>query len=91
MMRCGRSFWFICLLAGAAAPGWAGAMTIQVGDGGQVFVEAGHHYCYLQQDRHFKKIPVEIGRQNEDFAEVLSGLTAEDRISLVRPAPEDLM
>ena len=51
-----------------------------------VFNEEYEYYCYLSQHGgyYFKK-QVTIGRQNEDFIEITSGLEEGDRISVIRP------
>lgn len=53
-----------------------------------IFPESKNNYCYLSEGRGFKKQKITLGNQNEDFAQILSGLQAGDRVSLVKPAPE---
>ena len=55
-----------------------------------IFNEGGKKYCYLHIGRSFKKVEVSLGKQNEDYAEVLSGLKKGDKVSLVRPRPEKI-
>jgi len=48
MMRSGLRFWFAWLLPLAAVPSLAGAMTIQVGDIGQTFVDSGEVWRFFR-------------------------------------------
>ena len=51
-----------------------------------VFNEASEYYCYLsRQDGSYLRKQVTIGRQNEDFIEIISGLEEGDRISVIQP------
>lgn len=51
-----------------------------------VFEEAGHKYAYVHSDKTFKKVEVSTGRQNEDMAEILSGLKEGEQVSLLKPS-----
>lgn len=56
-----------------------------------VFREANTTYCYKHVGKnHFQKHIITVGRINEDFAEIISGLTLGDQVSLIRPAESDL-
>ncbi len=50
-----------------------------------IFEDGGGKYCYIYADNDFKKIYIKVGRQNEDFAEILSGLGEGDTLSLTEP------
>ncbi len=50
-----------------------------------VFDEGGRKYCYKANGSRFKKIQISVNRQNEDMAEIVSGIEKGDRISLVMP------
>jgi len=50
-----------------------------------VFEEAGTKFCYKYLEKRFKKVGIATGRQNEDLVVVLSGLTAGDQVSLIKP------
>ncbi|MDM8541029.1 efflux RND transporter periplasmic adaptor subunit [Desulfococcaceae bacterium HSG9] len=64
------------------------ALTIPIQS---VFDERGKKYCYQFEGRRFKKKYISIGRQNDDKVEVLSGLQAGDRLSLVKLSPNELI
>lgn len=51
-----------------------------------VFCEGNRKYCFVYKGRGFTKVEVAVGRQNEDMAEILSGLHRGDQVSLVRPS-----
>ncbi|MDM8551406.1 SPOR domain-containing protein [Desulfobacterales bacterium HSG2] len=53
-----------------------------------VFSEGKGKFCYRYNDGYFEKTPVEIGAQNEYFAEIATGLEHEDRVSLTMPDPD---
>lgn len=55
-----------------------------------VFNEGMGKSCYRFHRGRFTKTPVTLGRQNEDFAEILSGLKKGDRVSLIQPRPGDI-
>ena len=55
-----------------------------------IFDEAGKKYCYRIDGEKMKKVPVVLGAQNEDLAEIRSGLAHGDRVSLVRPHADSL-
>ncbi len=38
----------------------------------------------------FRKAEVSLGKQNEDFAEIVSGLKNGDKVSLVKPPREEI-
>jgi HlyD family secretion protein len=50
-----------------------------------VFDEGGKKYCYLYNAGSFKRAEVALGKQNEDLAEIHSGLNEGDLVSLVKP------
>ena len=50
-----------------------------------VFSDGANKYCYVCVGKNAKKVKVEIGRQNEDYAEIVAGLKNGDMVSLVRP------
>ena len=50
-----------------------------------VFSEGGSRYCYVRKGKNVNKVNVEIGRQNEDYAEIVAGLNDGDMVSLVKP------
>ncbi len=56
-----------------------------------VFYEDRRRYCYVYRGQSFKKVEVTLGKQNEDLAEILSGLRKGDRVSLVRPSSEEII
>ncbi len=53
-----------------------------------VFEENGQRFVYRQGGSRFYRVRVIVGRRNEDFAEILSGLSAGDRVSLFKPEAE---
>lgn len=55
-----------------------------------VFNEVGEKYCYQYEQGGFKKTMVSIGRQNEYFAEILSGLRGGDQVSLIKPSLKEI-
>lgn len=80
-------------------PGMTARVTIHAGKVDQVIAVPIHsvfeiekkHYCYVAQPTgHYKMQPVEIGMNNEQWVEVLSGLTEYDQICLVLP-PEEIV
>jgi HlyD family secretion protein len=54
-----------------------------------IFCEGKRRYCFVYKGRGFTKVEVTAGRQNEDMAEILSGLNRGDQVSLVRPSLEE--
>ncbi len=51
-----------------------------------VFNDGARTFCYLMaKEGKFKKRAVVVGRQNEDSVEIVSGLAAGDRVSLLKP------
>lgn len=50
-----------------------------------VFGEGANRYCYVGKGPSTKKVKVEIGRQNEDYAEIVAGLKDGDMVSLAKP------
>jgi len=54
-----------------------------------VFDEGGKKYCYKAAGSRFKKIQISVSRQNEDMAEIVSGIEKGDRITLVMPPLKD--
>ena len=55
-----------------------------------VFSEGVNKYCYVCLGKNVKKVKVEIGRQNEDYAEIVAGLKNGDMVSLSKPAGDDV-
>jgi HlyD family secretion protein len=55
-----------------------------------VFSEGANKYCYVSKGQNVKKVKVEIGRQNEDYAEIVAGLTNGDMVSLIKPAGDEV-
>ena len=51
-----------------------------------IFNERGEKYCYQWLGKDFKKVPIVIGRLNEDVVEIRSGLEEGDQVSLVEPS-----
>jgi HlyD family secretion protein len=64
------------------------AMTIPIE---ALFVEEETRYCFLFSGEKFKKIHVEIGRQNEHVVEIRSGLEKNSLVSLVQPRPDQIL
>lgn len=54
-----------------------------------VFSEGANTYCYVGRGPKVEKIRVEIGRQNEDYAEIVAGLKNGDSVSLIRTDGDD--
>ncbi len=50
-----------------------------------VFRDVGGDYCYLYRDGFYERRSVTVGRRNEDFVEIVTGLDAGDRVSQVEP------
>ena len=50
-----------------------------------VFRNGGETFCYRQGLNGLDKVAVQLGRENEDLVEILSGLETGDKVSLVRP------
>lgn len=50
-----------------------------------IFEEGGKTYCYRYSDGEYHKTYIKIGRQNDDFTEILSGLKEGDTLSLTEP------
>lgn len=55
-----------------------------------VFDESGKKYCYVYNANNLKKTEVLPGRQNDDFIEILAGLKKGEKVSLVKPLPEEI-
>jgi multidrug efflux pump subunit AcrA (membrane-fusion protein) len=55
-----------------------------------IFDDGGTKYCYRLVGKEFKKVKVILGKQNEDLAEIRSGLKIGDKVSLVKPSLEDV-
>jgi HlyD family secretion protein len=51
-----------------------------------VFSDGSDRYCYVRKGKSVRKVKVEIGRQNEDYAEIIYGLKNGDMVSLTRSA-----
>jgi HlyD family secretion protein len=50
-----------------------------------VFVDGGTTFCYRKDGSDFEKSFVELGSQNDNWVEVLSGLSEGDYVSLIAP------
>lgn len=50
-----------------------------------VFSDGANKYCYVGKGPNAKKVKVELGRQNEDYAEIVAGLKNGDTVSLIKP------
>jgi len=50
-----------------------------------LFHENGSHYCYVDVEASYEKRKVSVGLQNDDWAEILSGLFENDRVALSPP------
>jgi HlyD family secretion protein len=50
-----------------------------------IFEEEGRKKCFVTKNGGVRVAEVTIGRQNEDFVEIASGLREGERVSLVRP------
>lgn len=53
-----------------------------------VFTDQGDRFAYLKQGEKFVRQPIRIGVTDYDFAEVTSGLSGGETVSLVTPAEE---
>jgi HlyD family secretion protein len=53
-----------------------------------VFTEQGDRYVFVKSDDKFERRSVQIGLSNNDFAEVQSGLSGGETVSLVQLADE---
>ena len=57
-----------------------------------VFDEGSQTFCYrLGKDGKFREKTVVVGRQNEDSVEIISGLDQGDRVSLLKPPPDQIL
>jgi HlyD family secretion protein len=57
-----------------------------------VFNDGVRTFCYRADGRgKFREQAVVVGRQNEDAVEIVSGLAKGDRVSLLKPAPEQIL
>lgn len=57
-----------------------------------VFNDGVRTFCYrMAKDGKFQEKTVVVGRQNEDSVEIVSGLDKGDRVSLLRPAPDQIL
>ncbi len=50
-----------------------------------VFSEGANKYCYVGNGQNVNKVKVALGRQNEDYAEIVAGLKDGDTVSLIKP------
>jgi HlyD family secretion protein len=50
-----------------------------------VYAEAGKYYCYLDESTGLKKVEIEVGRSNDSFLEIVSGLDEGQLVLLYRP------
>jgi HlyD family secretion protein len=53
-----------------------------------IFTEQGDRFVYVKKDDKFERAPVRIGVTDYDFAEVTSGLSGGETVSLVTPPEE---
>lgn len=53
-----------------------------------VFTDRGERFAYVKQGEKFERVPIRIGVTDYDFAEVTSGLSGGETVSLVTPAEE---
>ena len=59
-----------------------GALTVPVQ---AIFESEGKRFCYYYEGKEFRMQEVVIGKQNEDWVEITSGLNEADRIALAKP------
>jgi hypothetical protein len=53
-----------------------------------VFTDQGDRFAYVRQGNKFERMPIRIGVTDYDYAEVRSGLTGGETVSLVTPPDE---
>lgn len=53
-----------------------------------VFTDNGERFAYVKQGGRFTRVPIRIGVTDYDFAEITSGLSGGEIVSLVTPAEE---
>lgn len=57
-----------------------------------IFDNGSETFCYQVADKgRYRRQKVVTGRHTEDLVEIVSGLAAGQRVSLLRPAPEDVI
>jgi HlyD family secretion protein len=56
-----------------------------------IFENSHGKYCYRYEGRKFSKMAIRAGKQNEDRVEIIAGLKAGDRVSIVKPLAKELM
>ena len=56
-----------------------------------VFDNSQGKFCYTFDGQKFQKQAVRIGKHNEERIEILSGLKAGERVSLVLPSPREVL
>lgn len=56
-----------------------------------VFQQNDQTFCYRSAGKRFERLPVQIGRQNQDFIEIRAGLNKDDMVSLIAPAGDDII
>ncbi len=57
-----------------------------------VFDNGLERFCYrVEKEGRFRKLIVTTGRQNEDLVEILAGLEAGERVTLLRPPAEEVI
>ncbi len=80
-------------------PGMTARITVDSADAAQVlfvpvhavFYDGPRTFCYrMTKDGKFQEMDVVLGRQNEDAVEIITGLEEGDRVSLFKPAPDQL-
>lgn len=64
-----------------------GALSIPIQ---AVFNDSGRTYCFQYRSPHYTRTDISIGRRNEDWAEIVSGLQKGDRVSVIKPSPDML-
>ncbi|MGD8769553.1 MAG: efflux RND transporter periplasmic adaptor subunit [Desulfobacterales bacterium] len=81
-------------------PGMTARVTIEAGNAANIlflpvqaiFNNGSKTFCYLAENHErFWKKKVVTGRQNEDLVEIVSGLQEGDRVSLLRPASDQIV
>jgi len=56
-----------------------------------IFNDGEKAYCFRYTGGHFKKVHVDVGKQNEDMAEIISGLNYGDQVSLIQPPQKEIL
>ncbi len=48
-------------------------------------------YCYVAKDKRYFKVPVQIGKSNEEWTEIVAGLEEGDKVCLVIPPEKTIL